>query len=131
MPSSGEKWICSSVFVKPQTSGWGAMIGDGELSDKERQAMRDHWRKLAEERRKKSDTDGDGQVSREEQRAYREKLEKQYDADKDGQLSAEERRKMIDEEYGGSFWDGGLRMPRGRGRARGGGGRAGGRRAGR
>jgi len=86
--------------------------------------MRDHWRKLAEERRKKSDTDGDGQVSREERRAYAAKLIKQYDADKDGQLSPEEGRKMMNEEYGGDgFYGGGMRMPRGRGRGRGGGGR--------
>ena len=76
--------------------------GDGQLSDEERQAMRETLQARMEERRKQMleefDTDKDGKLSPEEREKAREaqkaKMLEKFDKDGDGKLSPEERKAM-------------------------------------
>ena len=78
--------------------------GDGELSDDEKKAMRNHiktqWEAKRAEKLKLYDADGDGELSKEERKtahaAEKRKWVQKYDTDGDGELSPEEKKVAFD-----------------------------------
>jgi Ca2+-binding EF-hand superfamily protein len=76
--------------------------GDGQLSQEERQTMRDtiraEARKAWETFSTRADADGDGKTSRRERRDYFRNLVETYDADDSGRLDEQEWQKLVETE---------------------------------